>query len=312
MYIVKNYHTEDSKIWNNFVHESRNGTFLFDRAYMDYHSDRFEDYSLMVYDSKENLVALLPGNIKEKTYFTHQGLTYGGILTLVQTGVVEFLAIADAIHEYLKSKEISSLVYKKTPYIYGTQPTDEDAYMLFRKQAKQIACNISSCIEMTSAFKLHRSRKSAISKANKQGLKVHKNQFWPEFWNILSKNLQQKYDAQPVHSLSEILKLHNDFPNNIHLYTASNEQECLGGIVIYESKNVAHAQYISLNEKGKELCALDFILDHLLQHEFKHKKYFDLGASTEQNGLVLNEGLVFQKEGYGARGVCYQIYEYDL
>jgi len=312
MYIVKNYHAEDSKMWNNFVHESRNGTFLFDRAYMDYHSDRFEDYSLMVFDSKENLIALLPGNIKEEKYFTHQGLTYGGILVLAQTGIIEFIAIAEAIHNHLKSKGISSIVYKKTPYIYGTQSTDEDLYMLFRKQAKQIACNISSCIEMSVPFKLHRSRKSAISKAKKQGLELHKNKFWPEFWNILSNNLQQKYNTQPVHSLNEILKLHTSFPNNIHLYTASKNQECLGGIVVYESKNVAHAQYISINETGKELCALDFILDHLLQHEYKHKKYFDLGPSTEQNGLVLNEGLVFQKEGFGARGVCYQIYEYDL
>lgn len=35
--------------WNEFVTRSKNGTFLFDRRYMDYHSDRFEDFSLMFY-----------------------------------------------------------------------------------------------------------------------------------------------------------------------------------------------------------------------------------------------------------------------
>jgi hypothetical protein len=74
----------------------------------------------------------------------------------------------------------------------------------------------------------------------------------------------------------------------------------------------AHAQYISVNEEGKDRCALDFILDYLINHEFKHKKYFDLGSSTEQNGQFLNESLIFQKEGFGGRGVCYETFEYDL
>ena len=41
-------YTSDQKIvWDSFVAASRNGTFLFMRDYMDYHADRFTDYSLM-------------------------------------------------------------------------------------------------------------------------------------------------------------------------------------------------------------------------------------------------------------------------
>ena len=34
--------------------------------------------------------------------------------------------------------------------------------------------------------------------------------------------------------------------------------------------------------------------------------------STENMGNVLNESLIFQKEGFGGRGVIYDIYEYNL
>ena len=41
-------------------------------------------------------------------------------------------------------------------------------------------------------------------------------------------------------------------------------------------------------------------------------KYFDFGISTEHNGRLLNEGLIYQKEGFGGRGICYDTYEYTL
>ena len=34
--------------------------------------------------------------------------------------------------------------------------------------------------------------------------------------------------------------------------------------------------------------------------------------STEQMGHLLNVSLIFQKEGFGGRGMCYDIYEYGL
>ena len=63
-------YTSDQKIvWDSFVAASRNGTFLFMRDYMDYHADRFTDYSLMFYKGGR-LLALLPGNIAGKCTLT--------------------------------------------------------------------------------------------------------------------------------------------------------------------------------------------------------------------------------------------------
>ncbi len=66
--------------WNELVENSRNGTFLFNRSYMDYHSDRFADHSLLFYTDKSVPCALLPGNVRQNVYHSHQGLTYGGFI----------------------------------------------------------------------------------------------------------------------------------------------------------------------------------------------------------------------------------------
>ncbi|MGA9639546.1 MAG: FemAB family protein, partial [Flavobacterium sp.] len=60
-YTVRQYQKSDYKQWNDFISQAKNATFLFHRDFMEYHQDRFEDYSLMVFDN-EKLVAVLPAN----------------------------------------------------------------------------------------------------------------------------------------------------------------------------------------------------------------------------------------------------------
>src|SRR5574344_2055536 len=75
MIIIQRYSAEHFDEWNSFVAASKNGTFLFDRRYMGYHSDRFADYSLMFYDEKHRLVAVLPANAEGDVLHSHHGLT---------------------------------------------------------------------------------------------------------------------------------------------------------------------------------------------------------------------------------------------
>ena len=63
---IVRYTPDRAEEWDAFVRQSKNATFLFYRGYMDYHADRFADYSLMFYD-KGRLCALLPANRKGET-----------------------------------------------------------------------------------------------------------------------------------------------------------------------------------------------------------------------------------------------------
>ena len=115
-----------------------------------------------------------------------------------------------------------------------------------------------------------------------------------------------------LHSLKEIKLLASRFPDNIKLFTAQKDGIVLGGTVVYITPQVLHTQYISASLSGKESGALDLLFDHLINHKFTNIPIFDFGQSTEQMGKVLNDALIFQKEGFGGRGVMYDIYEYEV
>ena len=133
------------------------------------------------------------------------------------------------------------------------------------------------------------------------------------FWKILTQNLENKYHVRPVHTLDEIVLLKSRFPEAIRLFQVENPSgTVLGGTVIYETPRVVHTQYISASPVGKVQGALDLLFHHLLTEEYKDVEYFDFGKSSEGDGHDLNAQLIFQKEGFGGRGVCYDTYEWIL
>ena len=297
--------------WNDCVANSKNGTFLLNRNYMDYHSDRFFDFSLMIY-RKEKLVAVFPANIKDNVIYSHQGLTYGGLLYSAKLSLTDILAIFKIIICHYKENNIDEIIYKSIPYIYSQSPAQEDLYALFKYNAKLIGCNISSTIFQRNNLKFKKDRLEGIKKAkkNKIGYSVVDN--FCAFWEILNFNLGTKYDVQPVHSLDEINYLHNLFPENIKLYVAKKQDKIVAGTVLYINRNVVHTQYISANSEGKKMGALDILFDYLINEKYKDYEYFDFGQSTEQMGDYLNENLLYQKEGFGGRGVVYNIYKIEI
>jgi hypothetical protein len=298
--------------WNQFVVRSKNGTFLFDRRYMDYHSDRFEDCSLMVY-RKNRLFALLPGNRNDKTFVSHQGLTYGGFIT---DGLATAEHVCDsfvAVNAWLKEHHFQKVVYKPVPWIYHSLPADEDLYALFvRCQARLVERDVSSTIVFANRLKFTESRLSGVRKAKRNALMVRESHDVESFWSILTQNLQMKYGAVPVHTASEMRLLKDRFPQQIRLFMTYQSELPLGGTVLYLTPQVVHTQYISASPEGKQQGALDLLFDHLLNEVDFGRPYFDFGTSARENSNEVNLSLIFQKQGFGGRSVCYDWYEYDL
>ena len=75
---------------------------------------------------------------------------------------------------------------------------------------------------------------------------------------------------------------------------------------------VLHTQYISATAEGKACGAIDLLFDELLHKVFATYRYIDFGKSTSNDSADLNAQLIFQKEGFGARAVCYDTYEWTL
>lgn len=301
---------KDKPLWDSFLKNARNPHFMFLRDYMDYHSDRFEDCSILFEDEKGNLVAVLPANLTaEKVLFSHQGLTFGGLILDSRSSMGSVSEMFELLLDFCREKEIKKIVYKCMPYIYFLQPSEEDRYALFKNRARLFRRDISSTIYLHNRGTYSKGRKWSVNKAKKADLTFERSFEWDLFWIILEEALQKQHQVKPVHSVGEIKLLANLFPENIKLFVAKKSSEIVAGTVIFENRNLVHTQYLANTTLGREVGGLDFVVDQLLDQYSISKQFFDFGISNEDGGWFLNLGLIAQKEGFGARGVVHDFYE---
>jgi hypothetical protein len=278
---------------------------------MDYHLNKFEDCSY-IFLKKNKIIAIIPGNVENHVYYSHKGLTYGGFITSNLVTITDMEILFKLLINELQSLEVTELVYKPVPYIYHNQPSQEDIFTLFNIGATKKVCNISSVIFQNRKIRFSELRRRCVKKALKSGVSICETDQFGSFWKILNENLFIKYSTVPVHTLEEITSLKENFPENIVLYLGYIKDEPVAGVVLFISASVVRAQYISSNEKGKKAGALDLIFDFLINTTYKDIPYFDFGSSKLRSGIFINDKLVFQKEGFGARGVVYETYSYCL
>lgn len=307
---IVRYTQEFRHLWDNFVKTSKNGTFLFLRDYMDYHSDIFDDSSYIFF-RKGRPYCLLPGCEIGTEYSSHAGLTYGGFIMGKDCTAECILKIFNLLIQTLKRNKFSTFTYKVIPYIYHKIPSEEDLYALFRNNAKLIVRNISTTIDMRSMRKLKKDRREALRRSAKNELYVREYEDYHKFWDLLESNLLIKYHTLPVHTREQISKLAQSFPDNIRLYCSFIGEEMVAGVVCYITETTIHTQYIASTPKGRKMGAVDCIIHHLI-NEYRAKDYLDFGISCEDNGRFLNESLIYWKEGFGGRAVCYDIYSVPL
>lgn len=308
-YLVRRYNSNDFSIWNTFVSSAKNATFLFQRDFMEYHSNRFEDYSLLVFD-KTQLISVLPANRVGATVFSHQGLTYGGFVFDAKIKLEQVLEIVKSTLQFLNQNNITTFQLKIIPAIYTTFFSEEIEYALFLMNAKLIRRDCLSVLDLTKTFNFTKSRSKDIAKGVRHVLRIKEETKFEQFWNhILLPNLQKKHNSKPVHTAEEMGMLQQKFPNNIRHFNVYADDKIVAGTTVFITDTVAHPQYISGNEQKNEIGSLDFLYNYLITDVFKDKKFFDFGPSHEENGKKINEGILFWKESFGAKTIVQDFYE---
>ena len=308
MITIKPYLSENKAIWNEFIENSKNGIFMFNRNFMEYHSDRFIDNSLMFFDN-DNLIAVLPMNIRDKVLYSHQGLTYGGFIIDEKMKQYKMLECFEALKQYMQANNIEKLIYKTIPHIYHKTPAEEDLYALFKNDAKLLKLEPSTTIYLKNPCKMPKGRKAQISRAKREGVEIQESKDFKTFIDLENKILAEYHDTKAVHTAEELELLHSRFPEQIKLYIASLNNEVIAGTLIFEYENVVHTQYMASNKISREIGGLDLLIKTLIDKYQNTKMYFDFGISTENNGQFLNEGLISQKEGFGGRTTVHQTFE---
>ena len=300
-YRVEKYTKENRLAWDTFISGAKNATFLFARDFMEYHSDRFTDYSLLVYKD-DLLYAVLPANIVGDKLYSHKGLSYGSLVLSKSAKLLYTFEAFKALLAFLDAKAISTLELRNIPTFYNTMPSDELSYFLFKANATLIKRDALMVIDTSNKIKFQKNRREGINKAKRNGLTIAVDDNFEGFWNeILIPNLQKKHGVAPVHSLEEIQLLAAKFPDHIKQVNVYKDNVIVAGTTLFLTKTTIHPQYVSGNSDKNAFGSLDLAYDYIINHFDSSKRYFDFNISSEENGTALNSGLIFWKESCGAR-----------
>lgn len=310
--IIIPYNPNLQNEWNIFVSQAKNATFLFNRGFMDYHQERFQEASILVYED-DKLIAIFPANRVEDTIFSHQGLSYGGLIISNKLKLNDYLIIVNQLVKFYQDNGINKLVVKQIPAFYCSNFSDEWAYAAFLLQANTQRIDTSAVIDIQQGLNYSKDRKDGIKRGVKNELKIVETDDFSEFWqDILIPNLENRHGVKPVHRLDEIMLLKRRFPEKIRQFNVYHAEKIVAGTTIFETDLVAHSQYISANDDRSTLGSLDFLHDHLFKNVFHQKKYFDFGISNENNSQNLNQGLNYWKQSFGAQICANFVHEIDL
>ncbi|MHA7059994.1 GNAT family N-acetyltransferase [Aquimarina sp. M1] len=307
-YRIKKYQKTDCLLWNSFIDNSKNGTFLFHRDFMEYHSDRFLDFSLLIYDQSK-LIAVFPANIKDTKVYSHQGLTYGGLILNKSIGGEKIRNILSEMIVFLRSHSISDLYIKSIPAFYHQKPSNELMFFLFEFGATLYRRDLNLAIDYSLPASIHKNKVKHYKKRENIGLAVEEVDDFSEFWNkVLLPRLREKHHTKPVHTLEEIRMLKKNFPENIKQFVIRIDSEILGGVTIFKTKEVVKSQYGAITDRGEKYRALDFLFIFLInQYRKEGYKFFDMGTVTDNNF-----GLLKQKEELGCEIYTQDFYSLHL
>ena len=301
MIVIKKYTADQKNQWDEFVKKAKNGTFLFQRDFMEYHQDRFEDFSLMIYKD-DILFALVPANVNEDVLYSHQGLTYGSFVLLKKAKLLDTFEAFKKMLEYLYEAKINQFDIRIIPSFYNAVPADELEYFLFKANAELLKRDALMVIDYQDRIKFQKNRREGINKAIRNNLKVQVDANYEGFWNeILIPNLNNKHGADPVHTLDEIKLLALRFPENIKQVNVYKEGKIVAGTTVFLTKTTVHPQYVSGNMEKNAFGSLDLVYDFIISKFSNDRRYFDFNTSSEEGGAKLNKGLIFWKESCGAR-----------
>jgi len=306
---VIRYENQLKNNWDSFVNEAKNGVFLFQRNFMEYHSDRFNDFSLMFFSDNE-LVALLPACKIDTVCYSHKGLTYGGLIVKKECKFGLYKEIFTALIDFLRDQNFTELIIKTLPSIYSEAGNDELAF-LHQFYEGSIEMNIGSVIYKTKDVVFSKSVVRNAKNAQRKGIEIKKSNDFTTFWNdLLLPRLEERFNKKPIHSLDEIIYLKERFPDEIELYTAFLNDEMIAGTILFNNKNFVKSQYIASKSNYNKLGGLDLLHSEIINN--LKTDYFDFGTSSQDLSTAENSNLLAWKEQFGARTIVFPTYTFKI
>jgi hypothetical protein len=319
---IRQYHPDQEAEWDAFIdNQSINGTFLQSRRFLNYHKNRFADVSLMFYRNSK-LVCVCPGceitDGGEKIFYSHKGSTFGGLIfDKKEYAASQVLEIIEKTKSYLCENGYVKAILKITPDIFSLRPADLLEYCLWSQDFENY-CELSTYvdysiygIDIAANFNSnHRRKKNRYEKLGATFRALENEIEIREFHKILEENLA-KHGAIPVHTFAELLELQVHLPDETEFYGVFQNDIMLAGTMMFyfHKVGVAHTQYLCSRQSLDEVSPMSFLYFNILQTmRDKGFKKMSWGISTEEQGRLLNTGLIWFKESVGSSHAVNRIY----
>lgn len=304
------YTKELISIWDSAVVLGNNGTFMHQRNFIEYHpEDRFKEHSVIV-DNK----FIFPANESNDTIYSHQGLSYAGLIGPKQIKLTYYLKVFYELLNYYKEQGFKKIIYKQTPQTYCQEYNGSEDYVLFLVGANCYRRDSNVIVNLNKKPEFSERKRRNIKKGFENKLCVEyldKDSDYEEYYQkILISCLKNKHNVNPTHSLQEMLKLKNLFPNNIQLQIVKFQDEMIAGVIWFKNRDVNHSQYIASCEKSMKLGGLDFLFSNFMAHT--SGSLISFGISNEEQGKILNFGLSDWKNEFGGQVLTHNFYEINL
>lgn len=311
-YTIERYCHDFQDQWDAFVWQSNNGTIFHTRQFLNYHPpERFEDHSLII-KKNDRVIALFPATIRyeqhRKILTSHQGASYGGIITKFNLAIRDAFRIVETVLDYARANQFKGIELTPPPQIYFIRASNYIDFALIKNGFGYKKREVSSVIPLT--FKenevlytfIPESRR-AVRRAIKLGVTVQESDQFDEFYQILKKNLKLRHDVQPTHSLEELLLIKKIYQDRIRLYSAIIDGHMIAGVIMFDcNKRVTLAFYISHDEQYQQYRGVNYLFFEIIKEAIHNGfNYIDFGIFTVN--MDPNWGLARFKESFGAQGV---------
>ena len=296
----------DSRSWDSFVFDdSSNGEFMHSRIFLDYHKQKFKDYSLFVVHKSE-IVALFPAAATQMhplDVVSHPGASYGGIVLNKKFGGEGLIQVTKTIIDYYSKIGVHSLKIKIKPWEYSKNIIGEEIYAWWRFGGALSKIDLSNIVDVPN-FQTSKRRKRTIKKLEDL-IRIEQGFDFVEIaYEIISQTLQERHSVVPVHSISEIQELLHRIPNHIRISCGFLGDTPVSALILFVNTNAAIVQYWGSTEDGRKINALDpLVLDAINWCSQQSLRWFVPGVSTSQDGLWVDTGIYDYKASWNANAI---------
>lgn len=307
---VRKYKAEDKKDWDSFVSQSDNGFFFFKRDFLEYHHKPFIDHSLLVYDNNK-LKALVPINTKDHKAYSHQGITYGGLITPIKCKYADYILYINEVFNYLKKQNLHQISIKIQPSVYFRTQSNKLDVIIQRNKLNIDECLIGAVLNCQH-YILPTKRKLNIKSSLLKNHIFSTETELSDFWKLVEICYPSRFGFKPVHSFDEISYLAKTFESNISIMSLreKSSNKLVAGLMVFEDDRMAKIQYIAYDEKAIDL--INLLYYETLDYYLKKKKSVDWGLSMDVNDGEVNTSILWLKEKFGASPIAVNTITFDL